>query len=220
MIFLFYILVAISVTILFICLLILRALIFQPKLGNCAIYEGRVHHTRLKGGACHTLDYPIFFAYIDLDEIIQFRWSMWPIFSLNSGWLSFCSLDDKDHMKEISGNNENLRKNVLSFINKSVNCSQESSHDRPIFLLTHLTYFGYCFNPVSFYYIFQDKSCKSIDTIIAEVSNTPWNEQHSYVLNERSKDVKFTRKSDDAINATWRKEFHVSPFMEMDYIYE
>jgi len=53
-------------------------------------------------------------------------------------------------------------------------------------LLTHLTYFGYCFNPVSFYFMFneddtsnqQQVSVRNIHTIIAEVSNTPWNEQH------------------------------------------
>ena len=54
-------------------------------------------------------------------------------------------------------------------------------------LLTHLTYFGYCFNPVSFYYLFRESAATStgssggisrVHTIVTEVSNTPWNEQH------------------------------------------
>lgn len=59
-------------------------------------------------------------------------------------------------------------------------------------LLTHLTYFGYCFNPVSFYFIFREGTPDSttttttttgisgVHTIVTEVSNTPWNEQHRF----------------------------------------
>ncbi len=51
----------------------------------------------------------------------------------------------------------------------------------PIRLLTHLRYFGYCFNPVSFYYCF-DARRDRVETIVAEITNTPWNERHAYVL--------------------------------------
>jgi DUF1365 family protein len=39
----------------------------------------------------------------------------------------------------------------------------------PIRLLTHLRYFGHCFNPVSFYYCFDDKD-KKVEAIMAEVT--------------------------------------------------
>jgi len=67
--------------------------------------------------------------------------------------------------------------------------------------------------------------------MIAEVANTPWIEQHSYMLHESVNGVDIIKKteiSSDAINnndshdifeASWDKEFHVSPFMEMDYRY-
>ena len=91
-------------------------------------------------------------------------------------------------------------------------------------LLSHLTYFGYCFNPVSFYYIYNTSSKadnRGLHSIIAEVSNTPWNEQHSYVLHETVKGVEVRRTSEEAeFEATWLKEFHVSPFMDMDYRYK
>jgi DUF1365 family protein len=51
----------------------------------------------------------------------------------------------------------------------------------PIRLLTHLRYFGYCMNPVSFYYCF-DASGARLETIVAEITNTPWKERHQYVL--------------------------------------
>jgi DUF1365 family protein len=48
-------------------------------------------------------------------------------------------------------------------------------------LLTHLTYLGIAFNPVSFYYIFDDQD-QRVDYVVAEVNNIPWFEQHAYVL--------------------------------------
>lgn len=82
--------------------------------------------------------------------------------------------------------------------------------DQQILLLTHLSYYGYCFNPVSFYYILKkgassigsagstanaDKGASSkfsdenIEAIVAEVSNTPWNEMKCYVLHPDSEDM-------------------------------
>ncbi|NBR17501.1 MAG: DUF1365 family protein [Gammaproteobacteria bacterium] len=54
----------------------------------------------------------------------------------------------------------------------------------PIRLLTHLRQFGYNFNPVSFYYVFDAKG-ERLETIVAEITNTPWDERHAYVLEVR-----------------------------------
>jgi DUF1365 family protein len=83
----------------------------------------------------------------------------------------------------------------------------------PIRLLTHLRYFGYCFNPVSFYYCF-DRRDEHVETIVAEITNTPWKERHAYVLDERRNDGNRRRK-----RFRFRKSFHVSPFMEMEHDY-
>jgi len=79
----------------------------------------------------------------------------------------------------------------------------------PIRLLTHLRYFGYCMNPVSFYYCF-DASGDRLETIVAEITNTPWKERHQYVLETRG--VRLERFE-------FPKEFHVSPFLPMDMTY-
>ena len=68
--------------------------------GSC-LYVGRVRHTRLKGGAVHAFQYPIFFSFIDLDEIDRVGWGLWPIFKVNGGWGSFCSLDYSNHLRDI-----------------------------------------------------------------------------------------------------------------------
>jgi len=94
--------------------------------------------------------------------------------------------------------------------------------DGPIRLLTHLRYFGYCFNPVSFYYCF-DAADKRVDTIVAEITNTPWAERHAYVLDARqtvAPDTATPRLSGPLQRFAFDKEFHVSPFMPMNMQYD
>lgn len=84
----------------------------------------------------------------------------------------------------------------------------------PIRLLTNLGYFGYCFNPVSFYYCF-DIDDQRVETIVAEVNNTPWGERHCYVLHEAVNQGMVDHKRYSPV-----KKMHVSPFMEMDVDYD
>ena len=84
----------------------------------------------------------------------------------------------------------------------------------PIRLLTHLRYFGYVTNPVSFYYVYDDSETQ-VDTIVAEVNNTPWDERYPYVLSS-DQDVGSGSNKRFQLN----KEFHVSPFMDMDMKYD
>jgi DUF1365 family protein len=81
----------------------------------------------------------------------------------------------------------------------------------PIRLLTHLRYYGYCFNPVSFYYCF-DQPDTRVDAILAEITNTPWKQRHAYVL---PRSAGMTGR----LRFQFQKAFHVSPFMPMDHHY-
>ena len=85
----------------------------------------------------------------------------------------------------------------------------------PIRLLTHLRYFGYSFNPVSFYYCF-DATGTRVETIVAEITNTPWKERHAYVLPVAAASAQ--RRG--AWRFSFDKQFHVSPFMPMDMRYD
>ncbi len=71
-------------------------------------------------------------------------------------------------------------------------------------LLTQLRTFGHCFNPVSFYYCIDEKE-RRIESLLAEVTNTPCGECHVYVVPEGS--------------GAFAKARHVSPFMAMDHAY-
>jgi DUF1365 family protein len=79
----------------------------------------------------------------------------------------------------------------------------------PIRLLTHLRYFGHLFNPVSFYYCYEPDG-ERLCAVVAEVRNTPWGEQHCYVL----------PASAGHVQRHTPKRMHVSPFMPMTIDYE
>jgi uncharacterized protein len=91
----------------------------------------------------------------------------------------------------------------------------------PIRLLTHLRYFGYCMNPVSFYYCF-DEAGDTVQTIVADITNTPWGERHQYVLEVGAAQGAAARPTaaPNRLNRfDFAKQFHVSPFMPMDQQY-
>ena len=81
----------------------------------------------------------------------------------------------------------------------------------PIRILTQLRSWGLCFNPVSFYYC-SDRSGQRVETVLAEVTNTPWGERYSYVMRARA-------DGSALLQGEFSKQLHVSPFMGMDHVY-
>lgn len=166
------------------------------------IYEGQVRHTR-KSPVLHAFRYRVFMMYLDLDElqsVFRGRW-FW-----STSRRALARFRRSDHL----GNQEQpLRDAVLDLV------ESESGHrpKGPVRLLTNLSYYGYCFNPVSFYYCYREDG-QTLDTIVAEVNNTPWGERDTYVLPASE-----NTSSGDAFRFQPAKKMHVSPFMpmEMDY---
>ena len=81
----------------------------------------------------------------------------------------------------------------------------------PVRMLAQLRYFGYIINPIVLYFCF-NRSGSRVQAVLADVTNTPWNERHSYVIPGPD-------RSDSRWQHRCQKQFHVSPFlpMEMDY---
>jgi len=48
-----------------------------------------------------------------------------------------------------------------------------------VYLLANLSYWGYCYNPVSFYCCYNEQG--SLSFILSEIHNTPWGERFTYV---------------------------------------
>lgn len=172
------------------------------RLESC-IYEGLVQHRRTAPTE-HAFVNRLYLMYFDLSELSVLFAKRW-LWSANGPALARWSRSD-----HLGDPNVPLDVAVRDLVLRETG----SRPTGPIRLLTHPRYFGYGFNPVSFYYCF-DESGESVRTIIAEINNTPWGEQHCYVLD---------RKSDDGHGAKhrWRleKEFHISPFMSMDVHYD
>jgi DUF1365 family protein len=83
----------------------------------------------------------------------------------------------------------------------------------PIRLLTQLRCFGYYFSPLNLFYV-HDQHDERVECVVAEVSNTPWNERHCYTLGEGNR-----TGAANSLSFSHAKAFHVSPFMGMDMEY-
>ncbi|MDP5054415.1 MAG: DUF1365 domain-containing protein, partial [Congregibacter sp.] len=86
----------------------------------------------------------------------------------------------------------------------------EVEHTGPIYVLANLRYFGVQINPIICYYCFNEDETQ-LEYLVAEVTNTPWNERHSYVLS--------AEPGQRVLRQDFDKTFHVSPFNPMDMRY-
>jgi DUF1365 family protein len=115
-----------------------------------------------------------------------------------------------DHLKQLP-QDMTLRDAVLNTLaNKGVHADIG-----PIRLLTQFRHFGFEMNPVSFFYCFCPKS-ERVEAIVAEVNNTPWGEQHIYVIPASGDQAEEQKR---VVIDKLKKEFHVSPFMPLDMEY-
>lgn len=171
---------------------------------HSAIYRGRVQHRRYAPHP-HAFRYPLFMLYLDLDELDRVFAKRW-LWSVNRHNLA--AFHRSDYLGDPA---LDLREAVRRRFEEVAGRRPRG----PIRLLTHLRYFGYCFNPVSFYYCFEEDG-HTLAGIVAEITNTPWKERHSYVLPIG------TAQREAAGQPRWcfDKAFHVSPFLPMQRGYD
>ena len=166
------------------------------------LYEGKLRHRRFVTPK-RTFEYSLFMAYLDLQElavVFEGRW-LWSARRASLAWFR-----RKDHYGDPDVPLDDSIRELIA-------ARTGVRPDGPIRLLTHLRYFGYCFNPVSFYYCFAGDG-RTLETVVAEVNNTPWGERHMVVLPDAT-----NLGSDREKRYRSRKEFHVSPFLGMDMDY-
>jgi hypothetical protein len=170
---------------------------------SSAIYAGHVRHRRFRPVG-NAFRYPLYMMYLDLGEI-DTVFAMHPLYA---AWrVNVAALRRRDHLDPEADSLDAAVRDLVA----------ERGLARPtgpIRLLTHLRYWGHCFNPVSFYYCF-DATGRRVETIVAEVHNTPWGERHCYVL--PAGQARCRRRW---MRFALAKQFHVSPFMDMDQDYD
>jgi DUF1365 family protein len=175
---------------------------------NSALYTGWVSHRR-RAPRVHAFRYPLFMVLLDLAELptlFRGRW-LWGVERR-----ALASFRRADHFGDAG-------RPLEACVRDLVEQHGGRRPDGPVRLLTHLRYFGYCFNPVSFYYCF-DAADREVVAIVAEVNNTPWGERHCYVLDVAQADQDTQAGAAGVRSWHTSKQMHVSPFMPMDLQYQ
>ena len=164
--------------------------------GSC-IYTGKVIHKRFKPKK-HFFQYRVFSLFLDLDEIKEISNKI-NLFSYNK--FNLISFYNKDH-----GDRDGS--SLQDWVKKNLKLSGIKTENIKIKLLCYPRILGYVFNPLSIFFIYDNKN--NLISILYEVKNT-FGEQHTYVFN--------VKKKDNLIENFCNKKFHVSPFIEMDCKY-
>jgi DUF1365 family protein len=161
------------------------------------LFVGTLRHRRL-APIPHAFTYRLFMALLDIDRLPE-AMAVSRVTSYNRwNWASFYQ---RDHFGDPA---RSLRARLAD--DAAVH-GLELPNGR-IFLLTHLRYLGYCFNPVSFFYCYDGAG--HLRMILAEVRNT-FGGSHNYWLRPDSASRTFRSSA--------AKALYVSPFMPPDLDY-
>lgn len=165
---------------------------------NSGVYEGIVSHCRF-APQVHRFNYRVFMMYLDLDELDR-------VFSRNTFWSvnrsNLASFNREDYLGDTSIP-------LKDAVHQRIVEEGGERLEGPVRMLTNLRYFGFSINPITCYYCFDKEN--RLKYIVAEVTNTPWGERHSYVIPAAENKGRTQAKFD--------KDHHVSPFMPMDMEY-
>ena len=163
---------------------------------NSKIYTGKVIHKRFKPKE-HYFKYNVFSLLIDLNELEEINKYI-KFFSHNK--FNIISFYDKDH-----GDRDGS--SIKLWVKKNLRNIGILTEDISIKLLCYPRIFGYVFNPLSTYFIYNKHS--ELISIFYEVKNT-FGEQHTYI---------FKAQDEKTVQNKCKKKFYVSPFIEMDCEY-
>jgi len=166
---------------------------------NSCLYECMVMHYRLKPTQNLFL-YKVFMFYLDLDELDHAAGSL-RLMSRNR--FNVFNFRDDDHVKLSASS---VKENIVEFLRS------KGIHEKvgKVFLLTNLRTFGHVFNPVSFYFCF-DEQGKPLGAV-PEVGNT-FKELKLFMLGRET----FTQGS---FRSKAEKYFYVSPFIDLDTTFD
>ncbi len=179
-----------------------------------AVYVGKIRHRRFQP-VHHGLNYSLFMMYLDLDELPTLLKKHW---YFSNGKFNLASFNRNDYLNPSI---TDLKSAVVDRVRSELgNIATEIASVR---MLTNVRYFGYCINPVTFYYCFNER--EELLIIVAEITNTPWDEKFSYILPvaphfcAQHASMRHQVKGQKKHVFNFNKAFHVSPFnpMNMDY---
>ena len=168
-----------------------------PPLGTgSSLYTGTLSHHRYGPGPAHSFRYRVAMPLVFLDEIdaVVRSHPMWsarlpaPVWARRSDLIGRPGRPPEDEVRDLV---------------------QKATGERPlgrVAFLGNLRTWGWLFNPISLYFCYSPDG-GTVETLLAEVENTPWHQRHSYVV------------GGPGVHR-FSKQMHVSPFMPMgcDYV--
>ncbi len=178
-----------------------------------AVFTGWVRHRRFVP-VSHEFEYPLFMLWLDLDELAALFRKKW-----------YCSIDRFNlvsfHRKDYYGDaDKDLKTAVIERVDADLRSRGIATLPLvKVRMLTQVRYVNFVFNPVSFYYCYDAKN--NLQAILAEITNTPWDERHAYVLpiGHSSAGMCYECKGQEKHIFEFDKAFHVSPFNPMNMRY-
>ncbi len=168
---------------------------------NSCLYKATVMHHRL-APKTHRFQYNIFMFYLDLDEIDTLA-KKFKLISRNR--FNLFNFRDKDHL-QLPRENPDTSKNIKQHITEYLHLNGINIANGRIMVLTNLCTFGYQFNPVSFYFCYNNVG-QPVCSVV-EVCNT-FLEMKPYFLGPNA-------LNNDQFKLNTTKYFYVSPFTDMD----
>ena len=164
---------------------------------NSSIYNCTVVHKRFRPKE-HHFKYDVFALLLDLSELSSIEKNI-HLFSYNK--FNLISFHDRDHGPRDGSS-------VVDWVKKSLIENKIDAENIKIKLLCYPRIFGYVFNPLSVFYIYNTD--EKLISILYEVKNT-FGEQHTYVFKIEG--------DENLLQHNCEKKFHVSPFIEMECKY-
>lgn len=161
------------------------------------IMQGDVRHRRFSPVE-HQLNYSLFMPCIDLDELDSLKSNVW---GFGDKWYHWARFKRSDFLGEGC---------LKAAVQQKVYELSGEHFDGRVEAVCHLRYLGLYFSPVNFYYVYDKQG--NWRYLLAEVSNTPWNERHYYALNADA--------GENGENWRHNKAFHVSPFNPVSQLYQ
>ncbi len=157
------------------------------------IYRGSVRHRRFSQ-VSNQFQYQLYMLLLDIDEVSQ-PFSLWPF---GTRWFHPIRFLSSDYLKGEPGS---LKQRIS---NKVVTLGGKKTVK--VRALIQARCFGLYFSPANFFFCYDEAD--KCNQVLVEVSNTPWNQRHYYLLN-----------IDERKSTSTEKQFHVSPFMSLDMNY-
>jgi DUF1365 family protein len=181
-----------------------------------SIYVGQIRHQRFVP-ALNRFGYSLYMMALDIDEVSKSGFSK-GVFGTR--WYHPLRFKQEDYIKndriksEDKSDLTSIKQRITNKVNElAVNDDASNTNiDKvaidKVIMLAQVRCFGLYFSPANFYFCYDSEG--EVKYMLAEVSNTPWNQRHYYLVKLDSLQNK---------RQTTQKVFHVSPFLNLDMTY-